>query len=166
MMKRFVRTLKDGRVKLNATKVRKDAKYDGKYVLRTTSDLSVSDIVAAYKTLQQVEQGFRTIKSVLRIRPMYHHADHRIISHVKLCVLAYFIVRHVEVKTGRSWEQIARLFRRLHVSELITDAGIVIRRSELSKEHRAVLKDLKVPLPKEVQSLSNPQISVIEGTQQ
>ena len=38
---------------------------------------------------------------------MYHHADHRIISHIKLCVLAYFIVRYVEVKTGQSWEQIA-----------------------------------------------------------
>jgi transposase len=91
MMKPFTRTLKDGRVKLNAMKVRGDAKYDGKYVLRTTSDLSLSDAVAAYKILHRVEQGFRTIKSVLRIRPMYHHADHHIISHVKLCVLAYFI---------------------------------------------------------------------------
>jgi transposase len=154
MMKRFVRTLKDGRVKLNATKVRKDARYDGKYVLRTTSDLSLPDIVAAYKTLQQVEQGFRTIKTVLRVRPMYHHADHRIISHVKLCVLAYFIVRHVEVKTGQSWEQIARLFRRLHVAELITDAGVVFRRSELSKEHKAILKALKIPYPKEIQDVN------------
>jgi transposase len=93
MMKRFVRTFKNGKVKLNATKVREDAKYDGKYVLRTTSDLSLDDIVAAYKTLHRVEQGFRTIKTVLRVRPMYHHADNRIISHVKLCVLAYFIVR-------------------------------------------------------------------------
>ena len=84
---------------------------------------------------------------------MYHHADHRIISHVKLCILAYFIVRHVEVKTGRSWEQIARLFRRLHVAELITDAGIVIRRSELSKEHKAILKALGIPVPKEIQDV-------------
>ena len=42
MMKRFTRTLKDGRAKLNAMKVREDAKYDGKYVLRTTSNLSLS----------------------------------------------------------------------------------------------------------------------------
>ena len=110
MMKRFVPTLKDGRVKLNATKVRADAKYDGKYVLRTTADLTLPDIVSAYKTLHRLEQGFRTIKSVLQVRPIYHHADHRIISHVKLCVLAYFMVRHVEIQTVQSWEQIARLF--------------------------------------------------------
>jgi hypothetical protein len=87
---------------------------------------------------------------------MYHHADHRIISHVKLCVLAYFIVRYVEVKTGQSWEQIARLFRQLHVVELITEAGSVFRRSDLFKEHKAVLKALDIPLPKEVQALSKP----------
>ena len=153
MMKRFTRTLKDGRVKLNAMKVREDAKYDGKYVLRTTSDLSLADAVAAYKTLYRIERGFRTIKSVLRIRPMYHHADHRIISHVKLCVLAYFIVRYVEVKTGQSWEQITRLFRQLHVVELITEAGSVYRRSDLFKEHKAVLKALNIQAPKEIQDV-------------
>lgn len=153
MMKRFVRTLKDGRVKLNATKVRTDAKYDGKYVLRTTADLALSDIVAAYKTLHRLEQGFRTIKSVLRIRPIYHHADHRIISHVKLCVLAYFMVRHVEIQTGQSWEDITRLFRRIHVVELRTNAGVVFRRSELSKEHRAILKTLGIRSPKEIQKV-------------
>ena len=85
MMKRFTRTLKDGRVKLNAMKVREDAKYDGKYVLRTTSDLFLADAVAAYKTLYRIERGFRTIKSVLRIRSMYHHADHRIIRCQAVC---------------------------------------------------------------------------------
>lgn len=153
LMKRFVRTLKDGRVKLNATKVREDARYDGKYVLRTTSDLMVADIVAAYKTLHRLEQGFRTIKTVLKVRPMYHHADHRIISHVKLCVLAYFIVRYVEVKTGQSWEQTARLFRRLHVVELNTNAGVVSRSSALSKGHKEILKALGIALPKEIQGV-------------
>lgn len=153
MMKRFVRTLKDGRVKLNATKVREDAKYDGKYVLRTTTDLALPDIVSAYKTLHRLEQGFRTIKSVLQVRPIYHHANHRIISHVKLCVLAFFIVRYVEIQTGQSWEQIARLFRRLHVVELRTNAGVVFRRSELSKEHRAILKTLGIRYPKEIQKV-------------
>lgn len=153
VMKRFVRTLKNGKVKLNATKVRKDARYDGKYVLRTTASLAIADIVAAYKTLHRLEQGFRTIKTVLKVRPMYHHADHRIISHVKLCVLAYFIVRYVEVKTGQSWDQIAGLFRRLHVVELITNAGVVFRSSALSKEHKEILKVLRIPFPKEIQSV-------------
>ena len=153
MLKRFVRMLKDGTPKLNATKVQQDARYDGKYVLRTTTDLPVEDVVAAYKTLMRIEQGFRTIKSVLRIRPMYHHADHRITSHVKLCVLAYLIVRHVEVVTGQSWEQMVRLFRPLRFVELITEAGTVFRRSELTKEQRGILKQLGIRAPKEIQKV-------------
>jgi hypothetical protein len=86
---------------------------------------------------------------------MYHHADRRIISHVKLCVLAYFIVRYVEIKTGQSWEQITRLFRQLHVVELITEAGSVFRRSDLFMEHKAVLNALDIALPGEIQSVSN-----------
>jgi hypothetical protein len=60
-------------------------------------------------------------------------------------------VRYVEVKTGQSWEQISRLFRQLHVVELITEAGSVFRRSELFKEHKVVLKALEIQLPKEIQ---------------
>jgi transposase len=71
-------------------------------VLRPTSELALEDVVAAYKTLYHLEQGFRTIKSVLKVRPIYHSADHHIISHVKLCGLSYFLVRHVEIKTGQS----------------------------------------------------------------
>jgi transposase len=115
--------------------------------------MALPDIVAAYKTLHRVEENFHTIKSVLQVRPIYHHADHRIISHVKLCVLAYFMVRHVEVQTRQSWEQIARLFRRIHVVELRTNAGVVFRRSELSKEHRAILKKLGIRSPKEIQKV-------------
>ena len=92
--------------------------------------------------------------TVLQVRPIYHHADHRIISHVKLCVLAYFIVRHVEIQTGQSWEQISRLFRRIHVVELRTNAGLVLRRSELSKEHRDILKTLGIRSPKEIQKVT------------
>ena len=154
MMKRFVRILKDGQVKLNSTKVRKDAIYDGKYVLCTTADVSLSDAVAAYKTLYRVEQSFRTIKSVLKIRPMYHHADHRIESHVKLCVLAYFVVGHVEIITGESWETIVRLFSPLRIVEIITDAGVVHRRSRLTDEQKAILKALSLRYPKEIQKVS------------
>jgi len=114
---------------------------------------AIEEVVAAYKTLMRIEQGFRTIKSVIRIRPMYHHADHRITSHVELCVLAYLIVRHVEVATGQSWEQIARLFRPLRIVELITEAGKVYRRSELTKEQRVILKALGLRAPKEIQKV-------------
>jgi len=65
-------------------------------------------------------------------------------------------VRYVEVKTEQSWEQITRLFRQLHVVELITEAGSVFRRSDLFKEHKAVLKALDIPAPNEIQNVVVP----------
>jgi hypothetical protein len=156
LMKRFGRELKSGQRPLNATTVREDAKYDGKYVVRTTSALKGSDVVAAYKTLQRLEQGFRTMKTILRVRPMDHHAAQRIISHVKLCVLAYFLVCHAEVTTGHSWEQVVRLFRPLHGVELITKAGVVFRRSELTPEQKTILKVLGISLSKEIPAVHLP----------
>jgi hypothetical protein len=61
----------------------------------------------------------------------------------------------VEVKTERSWEQIAKLFRQVHVVELITNAGVVFRRCDLESEHKAILKALGIPTPKEIQGVSN-----------
>lgn len=153
LMKRFVRKQKNGYIKLNATKVREDERYDGKYVLRTTSNLGVSDAVSAYKTLLRIEQGFDTIKNVLEIRPIFHRLDERITSHVKLCVLAYFVARHVEIKTGKSWSDVARCFRQMHLVELITSAGTVLRRTDLSADQKAILKALSIPRPKEIQKV-------------
>ena len=85
---------------------------------------------------------------------MYHHADRRIESHVKLCVLAYFVVGHVEIMTGESWDTIVRLFRPLRIVELQTDAGVVHRRSQLSAEQKRILKALSLRYPKEIQKIS------------
>jgi hypothetical protein len=62
----------------------------------------------------------------------------------------------VEVKTGQSWEQIAKLFRQLHVVELITEAGSVFRRSDLFNEHKAILNALNISLPSEIQEVPVP----------
>ena len=60
---------------------------------------------------------------------------------------------HVEIKTQKTFQQIARLFRPLHVVELVTNAGVVLRRSELSKEQREILKTLGIRPPKEIQKV-------------
>ena len=52
--------------------------------------------VARYKSLSQVEQAFRNLKTVsLEMRPMYHKTDDRIRAHVFLCMLAYYLQWHM-----------------------------------------------------------------------
>lgn len=58
--------------RIDQSKVKKEARLDGKYLLRTSDDrLSPEDVALGYKQLLEVEDAFRTLKSTLDLRPMY-----------------------------------------------------------------------------------------------
>ncbi|WP_424096940.1 IS1634 family transposase [Moorena producens] len=80
------------------------AAKDGLYVIRTSVEAEVLDApntVKAYKSLSQVEQAFRSYKTVdLKVRPIYHHLESRVKSHVFLCMLAYYVEWHMKQALG------------------------------------------------------------------
>ena len=64
-------------------------RIDGKLVLETsTGDLPPAEVVSRYKELADIERAFRTMKSSLDLRPVFHRVDRRIEAHVFLCVMA------------------------------------------------------------------------------
>lgn len=83
--------------------------FDGCYIITTdvpAQQMKTADVVAGYKNLSSVEQAFRTLKTVaLEIRPVYHKKDPRIISHVFLCVLAYYLQWHMQQRLQPLFEQ-------------------------------------------------------------
>lgn len=91
--RRYVR-MQGGTVTLDRAKVVEDARYDGKWVLRTNTDLPAQEVALAYKGLWQVEQAFRTLKTPLELRPIYHWTEGRIRGHVMVCFLA-FVLRQI-----------------------------------------------------------------------
>ena len=84
---RFV-TVAKGAVSINPAAVEADARLDGKFVLRTNTDLTPAEVARAYKSLWQVERTFRETKSTLEVRPLYHHGDDTTIGHIVACFLA------------------------------------------------------------------------------
>ncbi|EGW39435.1 transposase [Desulfosporosinus sp. OT] len=67
---------------------------DGKYLIRTFDDtLSVENVALGYKQLLEVERAFRTLKTMLELRPVYHRKEERIRAHVLLCWLSLLLVR-------------------------------------------------------------------------
>ena len=84
--------------------IEREAQLDGIYVVRTSEPakrLSAADAVRDYKRLAEVEQAFRSLKSVdLRVRPIYHRIEDRVRAHVLLCMLAYYVQWHLK----RAWE--------------------------------------------------------------
>ena len=77
-----------------------EAALDGFYILRTNhtaSDLPAGDVVRAYKNLEQVERAFGSIKGPdLQIRPIHHHLETRVRTHVLICMLAYYLTWHLK----------------------------------------------------------------------
>jgi len=83
----------------NNQKIKDEALLDGLYVVRTSvkSDtMPAVRVVETYKSLSRVERAFRCLKTVdLQLRPIYHHKDERIRTHVFLCMLAYYVEWHM-----------------------------------------------------------------------
>jgi Transposase DDE domain len=82
----------------DAERIREEAKLDGIYVIRTTvpkEEMGAEAAVAAYKGLAQVERAFRSTKTELEVRPIYHHTEPRVRAHIFLCMLAYYVEWHM-----------------------------------------------------------------------
>jgi hypothetical protein len=84
---RFLRIAK-GSVTLNEGAVAREARLDGKFVLTTSTDLPAAEVAKAYKSLWRVERAFRTLKSTLDVRPVFHQRDDSVIGHITGCFLA------------------------------------------------------------------------------
>jgi hypothetical protein len=85
--KRFVRVAR-GAVTIDRNAVERDARLDGKFVLRTNTDLDTPDVATAYKSLWRVERAFRESKSTLEVRPLFHHRNDTTVGHIVGCFLA------------------------------------------------------------------------------
>ena len=69
----------------------------GKYVLKSDApQLSTQEILNAYRNLIEVEESFRTIKSFLDIRPMWHRKESHMRGHIFMCVLAHRLIKTME----------------------------------------------------------------------
>lgn len=79
--------------------LRREEQIDGILVVESSrADLSPEEMVARYKSLAEIERGWRTLKSTLRLRPVFHWTENRIRAHVFLCVLALTMERVMRKK--------------------------------------------------------------------
>jgi len=79
-------------VTIDMNKVKEEARFDGKWVLRTNTTLSADKAALKYKELWQVEYAFRDMKSLLETRPIYHQRDDAIRGHV-FCSFLSLVLR-------------------------------------------------------------------------
>ena len=150
---KYLRELKSGQLRIDRAKVRQYEKLDGKYLLSTSDkSLSAEDVALGYKQLIEVERAFRTLKSTLALRPVYHTKDDRIRSHVMLCWLALLLVRVVELETAMTWPRACAELERLHLGKFSHKDGHILQHTELTKKQRKIFKQLNIIPPSKLKS--------------
>ncbi len=82
-------------------KIEEEARYDGKWVLTTNTDLPAAEVALKYKQLWMVEDVFRSMKSLLDTRPIYHKCDETIRGYVFCSFLALLLRQELEERLAR-----------------------------------------------------------------
>jgi hypothetical protein len=152
---RFLRVTPGGLLRIDKTKARAEENLDGKYLLRCADPkLSAEDIALGYKQLLEVERGWRDMKSVLDLRPVYHRLEERIRAHVLLCWLALLLARVAEHATGQTWPVMRRELNRIHLGTFTAETGTFRQRTELTKTARGLLAKLGIEPPRRFHQLT------------
>jgi len=134
-----------GSVSINDEAVKADARLDGKFVLRTNTDLPAEEVARAYKSLWRVERTFRQEKSTLKVRPIYHHRDDTSMGHI----VASFLALRLEVDLHRrleekeidvSWPALMQDLSQVHAVNVELDGKHYLLRTDLKgSAHKAFL---------------------------
>lgn len=155
---RYIRQTKRGKLRLDKTKIRREAQFDGKFLIRVSDDqLRAEDAALGYKGLWQIERVFRDLKHVVDIRPVYHRLEDRLRAHVLLCWLAMLLIRVAENESGWTWHQMRRELAKLEVGLHRTRSGEVWQRNHPTEELEALFKALELKLPPRYLAIPTPQ---------
>jgi len=140
----------------DSDKKQRAIRLDGTYLLKTDrKDLSAEEAWRLYILLTRVEDAFRDMKSPLSERPIFHHLQHRVETHIFLCVLAYHLLVAVEKSfldqgIHTSWATLREQLRTHQVVTAVlptTDGHLLkIRRATTPEpQHRLIYQVLGVP---------------------
>jgi len=141
---RFLRTTSPGKLCIDRRAVARDAQFDGKFLLRTSDkSLSAADFAEGYKALYEAEDGFRDVKSTIDLRPVFHHKEQRILSHVQL----WLLLRVAETELGDTWRNIRDELARLHLVTPAHRRGHRRPAWRTTARHKQILRRLRLPEP-------------------
>jgi transposase len=143
------------RYSLDEAKQARAEKLDGSYLLKTDrGDLSADEAWRIYTLLTRAEAAFRTLKTPLGERPIFHHKEGRVEAHIFLCVLAYHLLISIEktlVDAGihTSWATVRETLKTHQINTIVlpTDGGMVLRIRQGSTpepKHRELYQKLHI----------------------
>ena len=144
---------------IDEARIAEEARYDGKWVLRTNTDLDSAEVALQYKQLWMVEQWFRSCKTLLQTRPIYHRCDETIRGHVFCSFLALVLRQELQTRLEErghdlEWADVIGDLDRLQMVEVEQDGKRFLLRSEVQGSCGQVFQAAGVAIPPTVQQAS------------
>jgi transposase len=146
---------------LDRVQYRQQRRHDGIFVLETNHPtLTGAEVVQSYRQLMEVERAFRMLKSLVKVRPVYHHRDRRVETHIFICFLAYLLAKVLEqrlraggltISIAHALETLKRLKAVEHTWE---GQAVVVKATKPDAEAAAILDGLGIRLPSSVLSVT------------
>lgn len=146
-------------VSINEKKITEETRFDGKWVLRTNTELTAEQAALKYKELWQVEQVFRDMKSILDTRPIFHQKDETIRGHVFCSFLALVLIKELYRRLEKAgldfeWADIKRDLNALQEITIEENGRKFIVRSECKGICGKVFQAAGVALPPTIREAS------------
>jgi transposase len=144
---------------IDPAKVKAEARFDGKWVLITNTELPADQVALKYKELWRVERVFRDVKSVLETRPVYHQNDANIAGHVFCSFLALVLRKELDQRLATNkhrfeWADIKQDLKALKQVQIEENGKRFAIRSECKGVCGKVFQSVHVALPPTIRELS------------
>lgn len=156
--KRFLK-VRGKAAEIHEEKVREDARYDGKFVLHTNTDLPAVDVAEAYKQLTGIERLWREMKDVVEMRPIFHHQKRENVKgHIFSSFLAVYLTALLRRKltvAGHQvpWKEAIRDLSSLRAVEVQLDDARYLLRTRARGHAGSIFSAVGVKLPPLAQPL-------------
>jgi transposase len=135
---------------LDVEKIKHSERFDGFMTIATNNtELSPADILGAYKQLYKIEHSFRTFKTFLETRPMFHWTEHRILGHLALCYISFTLLNYLQLQLQKqgvpqSENQIRKALVKMQMSLISQDQKQYYLRSNTTTNAKQILKALSI----------------------
>ena len=135
-------------------RLRDEEIYDGKWIIMT-NEKNISSYTAGtyYKSLQTIERGFRDLKSLITVQPIYHYKEERIRAHIFTCFLSlivkWYICRVINEYTQGEGRRFIEAMNDLKAIDADRELNIFVR-TDIAKETQANMKKLGMKIPGKV----------------
>lgn len=149
----FLKRTDEAVYELDKEKIAQAERYDGFVVIATNATaLSPEQVLEKYKDLYRIEQTFRTFKSYLETRPMFHWTDQRICGHLCMCYISFCLLNYLQQRLRAqnivsSEQTIRRMLVKMQLSKLEQNGNTIYLRSSLDEQTKAMLKAIGLRPP-------------------